>query len=81
MNAVMDFYGAAGGKFVFELMQLYQENILSAFSYISDWFPCILRVPLLGYIATVCWIRIRSDPEIFAGSGSGIRISDPEWNY
>jgi hypothetical protein len=27
----------------------------------------------------VLWIRIRSDPELFAGSGSGIKIiSDPD---
>jgi len=26
----------------------------------------------------VCLIRIRSDPELFAGSGSAIQISDPD---
>ena len=26
----------------------------------------------------VCWIRIRMDPELLPGSGSGIKVPDPE---
>ena len=30
------------------------------------------------YVIAVLWIRIRMDPELLPGSGSGIKVPDPD---
>ena len=42
-------------------------------------YTCYLVPVILVYLFyPVLWIRIRMDPELLPGSGSGIKVSDPD---
>ena len=53
---------------------LHKQDLLSFLFLYLQHFPSIL----FHFSVAVLWIRIPMDPELLPGSGSGIKVSDPD---